>query len=363
MRSIESSLPLEPPEGIQVDWSELPVDLLQEISKKLLDIFDFVYFRAVCKKWRAATSTSDLPPQLPWLLQERYDSESLCFYSLLSDKIRTIQCPLARNKQLLGPSHGYLYAKGRTFSLLNPLTKDEVTIEFRRFFCPFLVSMGPDPIGSDDYMAFMDDDLKTTGFYRPCNREWSFVALPLNDVGCKSCLKGMYYMNEHGTGNTVVFNIACGSSFVIPSPKALDSSDQVYFVESSGKILRIVKNVDLSSPVSTPNFCFNIYQLDVEGENEIDQCRWVKTNSIGNQILFLDKFNGISNIVSPSTGLRANSIYYILNRFESSVSCGLYKYNISDGQAEKVFCPFNNGMNGSTWLVPNLVSSLPAGHN
>ncbi|KAJ4759853.1 F-box family protein [Rhynchospora pubera] len=360
MEAIETSVPLESQKRVGVDWSDLPVDLLQEILKKLHDIFDFVYFRAICKKWRAATSISDLPPQLPWLLQEhRSGSESLCFYSLLSDKIRTIHCPMACNKHLIGPSHGYLYAEGLPHSLLNPLTKDEVTIEPGSFVCPFLVCMGPDPIGSNDYMAFLHNDLGTARFYRPRSCEWNSVALPLNDVGRESCLKGMYYMKDHETDNTVVFNIACGSSFVIPSPKILDSSDQVYFVESSGKILRIVKSVDLSSPVSTPNYCFNIYQLDVEGE--IDQGRWVKTNSIGNQILFLDFHNGISITASPSTGFRGNYVYYIVSPDdECFVSCGLYKYNISDGQAEKVLCPFNNGW---TWLVPNLVSSLPAGHN
>ncbi|KAJ1701823.1 hypothetical protein LUZ63_001602 [Rhynchospora breviuscula] len=351
MEAIETSLPLDPQEGVRVDWSDLPVDLLQEISKKLHDIFDFVYFRVVCKKWRAATSTSDLPPQIPWLLQEqRCDGESLCFYSLFSDKIRTIHCPMARDKCLYGPSHGYLYAEGLPSSLLNRLTKDEVTMEPGWFFYPFLVCMGPDPIGSDDYVVIIEDDdgSKRTGFYRPRSCEWKFVALPLSYVG-NSCLKGMFYKNESRTSNTVVFNIACVSSFVIPSPKTLDSSDRVYFVESSGKILRIVKSVDLSSPVSTRNFCFNIYQLDVEGE--IDQCRWVKTNCIGNQILFLDLRNGISITPSPSTGLRGNCVYY-LERSE------VQKYNIEDGQMEKVLCSFKTG---STWLVPNVIHNLQEG--
>ncbi|KAJ3706236.1 hypothetical protein LUZ61_009941 [Rhynchospora tenuis] len=360
METIDPSLPLEAPEGVLVDWSDLPVDLLQEISKKLLDIFDFVYFRAVCNKWRAATSISDLPPQLPWLLLQdlRYHSESICFYALFSDKIRTIHYPMARSSLLSGPSHGYLYVDGGTCSLFNPLTKDEVTIKYRKDLLPFLVSMGPDPIGSDDYMAFfVDNFFEMTGFYRLRSCEWKFVSLPLN-TGRHYCFKGMYYMNENGTGNTVVFNIACGSSFMVPSPKTLDSSDYVFFVESAGKILRIVQHLDLSSDVSTPNIGYDIYQLNVE--DEIDQSRWVKANSIGNQILFLDSFRGISTAVRPSTGLRANCIYYIINRLESSVHCGLYKYNISDGQLEKILCPFNNGW---TWLVPNLVSSLPAGHN
>ncbi|KAJ3706241.1 hypothetical protein LUZ61_009946 [Rhynchospora tenuis] len=344
-----------------VDWSGLPVDLLQEISKKLHDILDFVYFRAVCKKWRAATSISDLPPQLPWLLEHRDNlegskGETLRFYSIFSDKILTIHCPLARGKHLLGPTQGYLYAfnlsqHNLAHSLLNPFSNDEVTIEIRRHSDPYMVCMGSDPIG--DYLTFNDYFSKMVGIYQPCTCEWNYVELPLHvsHVDGLACFKGKFYMNEPKTGNTVVVNIASGSSFVIPPPKTLDSSDQVYFVESTGNILRIVKHMDESSEYLN----FHIYQLDVKAEN--DQWRWVKTNNIGNQTLFLDWCSSISITAIPSTGLRGNCVYYIerdLKPFDE-----VYKYNIEDGQTETVPCPFNNVR---TWLFPNLLSSLPAGH-
>ncbi|KAJ3706238.1 hypothetical protein LUZ61_009943 [Rhynchospora tenuis] len=347
MEAIEPNPPLEPPEGPWVDWSNLPTDLLQDISKKLHDIFDFVYFRAVCKKWRSATSISDLPPQLPWLLEHRLtvrNNETLRFYSIFSDKIRTIHCPPARDKYLSGPSHGYLYSSRTStydslkpeFSLLNPITKDVLPIECMRYYRPFLVCMGPDPIGSYDYMAFMDVSFsQTIGFYQLHNRQWNYVQMPSRELNLNhACLKGTYYMNEDGTGDTVVVDIACGSSCIIPSPKTPDSSDHVYFVESAGKILRIVKQSNQS---------FDIYHLHVE--DEIGQSRWVKINSIGDQILFLDWRGGISITASPSTGLRGNCVYYL-------GTPGLQKYNIEDGQTENVLCPF---LNGSTWFVPNVV--------
>ncbi|XP_078166469.1 putative F-box protein At2g16290 [Carex rostrata] len=346
----------------QVDWSDLPPDILQTISKRLHDIFDFIYFRAVCKKWRTATSISDLPSQIPWLLEERNnvknsDSENLRFYSLFSGKIRSIHCPPSRGKYLFGPSHGYLYAANldsdySTYSLLNPLTKDEMIIDFERYFHTFLVCMGPDPMGSDNHMAFsfLDDGLpETIGFYQPCNSEWDYVEAPhlLSNSG-HACFKGIYYMNETGTGNTLVVNIAGGSSISVPPPETLYSSDRVYFVESAGKILRVVKKLDLGLAV------FDIYQLDVGVENH--EYRWVKTSSIGNQILFLDWRNGISITANETTKLMGNCIYYLTSHFDgllrlSSESCNVYKYNIEDGLTEKVPSPFKKG---DSWFVPRL---------
>ncbi|KAJ4800689.1 F-box protein skip23 [Rhynchospora pubera] len=379
MEAIEPSLPLRSQKRVRVDWSDLPVDLLQEISKKLHDVFDFVYFRAVCKKWRSAASISDLPPQLPWLVEhpvnaQGIEGENLRFYSFFSDKIRTLHCPMARGKCLIGPSHGYLYAckrwKDPTPSLFNPLTKDEVTIQIRRDLFPFLdlESIGPDPIGTDSYMAFTDAR-DMMGFYRPCSCEWNYVELPIEICPLPgSCLKGRYYMNDPETGDTVVIDIACGSSFVIPAPKTLESSDRVYFVESTGNILRIVKHkdqtlsLDLSLALCTSNFSFDIYQLCAE--DDICQSRWVKINSIGNQIVFLDDRNGISITARPSTGMRINSVYFLqrcsVRYYGDWVTyCEVYKYSISDGRTEKVLCPFSNGR---TWFVPNLVTSVPAGH-
>ncbi|KAJ3706239.1 hypothetical protein LUZ61_009944 [Rhynchospora tenuis] len=336
MDSIEPSLHLKPRDRIRVDWSDLPVEMLQEISDKLHDIFDFVHFRAVCKKWREAISISDLPPQLPWILEEREnvkdrDSQSLRFYSLFSDKIRTIHCPPACGKYLYGPSHGYLYSfdlnyNGPTHSLMNPLTKDEVTIEIRRHSDPYVVCMGPDPIRSNNYMSFRVDFLsETMGFYHPRTCEWNYVEVPVCDWNAgHACLRGAFYINKPDTGATVVVNIACDSSFVIPPPKTPVIPDFVYFVESAGKILRIVPFLDLN--LASP-FCLDIFQLDVK--DEIDQSRWVNTNSIGNQILFLDESYGISITASPSTGLNGNCVYYLLGS-------EVYKYNISDGQAKKV---------------------------
>jgi hypothetical protein len=41
-------------------WSDIPPDVVREISSRLWAAFDFVYFHAVCKPW----SDSRDPPSL-----------------------------------------------------------------------------------------------------------------------------------------------------------------------------------------------------------------------------------------------------------------------------------------------------------
>jgi hypothetical protein len=48
--------------NLVMDWAELNPDLLHLNVKKLGDIFNFIGFRAVCKQWHSAASTSDPPP-------------------------------------------------------------------------------------------------------------------------------------------------------------------------------------------------------------------------------------------------------------------------------------------------------------
>lgn len=221
-----------------------------------------------------------------------------------------------------------------------------------------MVCMGPDPMGSADHMAFMDDCCsQTMGFYQPRNWDWDYVELPVRDLNLRhACLQGMYFINEIETGNTVVVHIPCGSSFSIPPPENLHSYNNVYFVESAGKILRIVKRLDLGLAASNSNFSFNIYQFDVGDENL--EYRWVKTSSIGSEMLFLDFRTGFSITAAESTGLRGNCIYYIQSHYDGIVelSSEVYKYDIEDGRTEKIASPFNKR---GSWFVPHAAGRLP----
>ncbi|KAJ3686824.1 hypothetical protein LUZ61_015988 [Rhynchospora tenuis] len=70
--------------AIERNWAILPPDLLRTIARKLIDIFDFVRFRAVCKTWHSLTTVADLSPQFPWILSRSHGPD-LHFYSIAFD--------------------------------------------------------------------------------------------------------------------------------------------------------------------------------------------------------------------------------------------------------------------------------------
>lgn len=369
MSTTETQLPQK---NGKANWPDLPADLLRTISRKLPDIFDFIYFRSVCKSWYTSTSISnDLPPLIPWLLSREGRPGRLRFYSIFSGKMRTIYCPQSRYKVLCGPSYGYLYAIRytpggcRKHSLLNPLTKDEVTLRLRKRFHDYcMVSMSQNLIADDDYMAFLDPISMRMEFYQPHKPKRYYAG------GCSyplwktprggACLKGMYFAHQKTTCETDVFDIARGYSFVIPPPKMHGHEDKVCFIESAGRILRIVMHRRRSDLESAPfnHYVFDIYQLeDVEVQNEIHQYRWVKIDGIGNHALFLDSLfivSGISITASESAGLRGNCIYYT-ERF--GYDCRIYRYDVEEGRSQRIPCPRRKFW---TWFVPSLVSMLPS---
>ena len=53
-----------------VDWTQLPRDILETVSKNLTIYTDYLRFQAVCHTWRISVPKipHHLPPQLPWLM-------------------------------------------------------------------------------------------------------------------------------------------------------------------------------------------------------------------------------------------------------------------------------------------------------
>jgi hypothetical protein len=196
--------------SVEVRWSDLPTDLLRTITKKLHDIFDFIYFRSVCKNWYTSISISDMPPLIPWLFSLDYhDKAYLHFYSIFSDKTHTFHCPNARKRCMFGPSRGYLYTiqyiprgKPKHF-LLNPLTKDDVALRFRkRFNNLHLTSMSLSLIEDDDYIVFRDPHRFRMEFYQPHRPNRNYArgrsCSPQDTRGSDACLKGMHFsINTH----------------------------------------------------------------------------------------------------------------------------------------------------------------------
>ncbi|KAJ3695923.1 hypothetical protein LUZ60_001300 [Juncus effusus] len=349
------------------NWSDLPADLLHQISKNLPSLSDFLRFRSVCTSFRSATSASDPPPQLPWLLEHRdpsttHNSTSLRFYSLTSDSVHTVACPKSDCKWLKGPSHGYLLATHCTtdeMSLLNPFTGNEIAL-------PFLdvAAAWPDWIGFDCVVVsgdslvisgdsfYTDTDERTVAFCRPGDKQWVTMGYSFFNSGGHMyvCSKGMYFTVDKITKITKVIDLASKTVLhVVPladtETKKLESRLETftYLVESAGCILRVVQYVCLG---------FDIYRLDF-GDGSVEPC-WVRIDGIGEEMLFLDLFHGFRGLsfsASDFAGFRGNCIYFLDEEFEKTKGCILCRYDIENDTVEVLSCPFEKG---GTWIVPSL---------
>ncbi|KAJ4779604.1 F-box protein skip23 [Rhynchospora pubera] len=133
------------------DWANLPLEMVELISKKVKYIVDYIRFRAVCSTWRSVPCPKQhrLPPQLPWLMLPydgsiyKNNDEVHFFYDVWESKMRKLYF-LADT--CCASYHGWLLLvsyKGRDVSLLNPLTQSEIKLPaFGTWFDPYYISFG-----------------------------------------------------------------------------------------------------------------------------------------------------------------------------------------------------------------------------
>jgi hypothetical protein len=114
-------------------WSDLPADVVREISSRLWAAVDFVYFHAVCKPWRDSrdppsprTTTTQF---LPWLLAPAAEKESahLNFRSVFANTSyrAALASPLPWRNWVCradGTAFWYLTVENLHPSLQDPLT-------------------------------------------------------------------------------------------------------------------------------------------------------------------------------------------------------------------------------------------------
>ncbi|XP_078150113.1 putative F-box/kelch-repeat protein At5g24040 [Carex rostrata] len=350
---------------LERNWSELPQEILHLFSKKLPDISDFIRFRAVCKRWHFSAPVTDPPRQLPWLLEfreggpeEDCENAIIRFYCLSSGKVHTIFCPGSRPARLKGPAFRYLLASHSTSYqkyLLNPLTHDEIWTPWVNV-CGSPDYIGPDTIEGGDIVVISGDaevgnyfELEDMGeydpgpnimaFWRPGADDWVYVEGAGNSAN--AFYMGQYFSNDEETGITNVIDIATKKlAYQVAPPESTNPLLKGYtlMVESGGKILRLFQYYEAEE-------ChFDIYCLYF-GDGEGKPC-WVKIADIGDQMLFMQYYRGLSFSASNFSGFKGNCIYFLK---EGKYLC---RYDIGDGTTEVLPCPFDSV---TTWFVPSLV--------
>ncbi|KAJ4807204.1 F-box protein skip23 [Rhynchospora pubera] len=306
-------------------WSDLHPDLIDLISQKLTDIFDFVRFRVVCKRWRSVVQASDLPPQLPWITDNcgSFSKGYLRFYSLLTGKTHVIKVPQSSEKVVTGSACNYLLTcKRARCSLFNPLTNEELSLPKLDLdiWHPSCVPFGPSPDQSSRYVVISSPPIGEFTHLYFCqlgDEEWYELG-PVIIANRRKMVKqfqnsgftfydGRCYARDRETGFTKVIDVETDTVLhVVPPPKSDLVGVFVYLVVSSGEILRVCKYEKNSSE----NNCdFYIYRLELGNrDRNVMDPYWLKIDNISNQFLFLHEIHGCAFRAEDFPEFLGNSI-------------------------------------------------------
>jgi Protein of unknown function (DUF295) len=356
--------------GTERCWSGLPPDLLNLIARRLLEICDFISFRAVCKAWRFSTAVSDLPPQFPWIL--KHHKSELLLYSLPFDKVYTIPAPNSAHKKLFGPADGYLLAclynsinepiashtgssnerqketVTNLLSLLNPLNNDEISLPAKETGGS-LNWIGPWQRKVGERVYYFGHNFVTCklNFRLPGDDKWSKIVIGDHYTRCKLIFKNMIFTAKESTGVIKVMDIDTGALiYAIPEPQTHDYFvGPAHLVEVSGEILRVCER-------NQRQCLFDVHRIEF-GNKSSPPC-WIKVNSIHNHALFIDKYGCFSLRADESAGIRANSIYLFKSVYtgkNAEYRCEVYMIDIATGGKFQMSCPLREPL---SWYVPSL---------
>lgn len=124
---------------MEMNWQELPAVLVEDVARLLLDVEDFVRFRAVCKYFQSILP-SDHRLFSPWVMLSQRQSGSdnqhsqnnhvRKFFNLSKKRTLDLHLPETRDRRCFGSPFGWLFTIGIDLEihLLNPLTRSRIPL-------------------------------------------------------------------------------------------------------------------------------------------------------------------------------------------------------------------------------------------
>ncbi|XP_030950845.1 F-box protein SKIP23-like [Quercus lobata] len=400
-----------------VDWTQLPRDILEAISKNLTIYTDYLRFQAVCHTWRISVPKipHHLPPQLPWLMlplsQQSQSQSHRPFLDLSDHKIHLLNLPEAAShlKRRCGSSHGWLVILDETptILLLNPLTRAKLNLP-PLFTFPNVVTFNYSEIGKEYALRSLSGNI-----YRRSLKEMrdsfikklvlssspalntNFVALAiLNQTGdlvfCKNgdqawtfihdarfFCEDVIYDNDlfyavDKNGGVAVCDVHGENS---PSVSIIErfetprifGGDMQYLVKSGDDLLLVTRYLDLGyedgDPYNSPTVFyktvqFEVFRMDFSGGPPM----WERVWDLGDRMLFVGENSSLSLSASDFRGGLGNCIYYTDDYCESNYDGAFRDYDIGifklwDGSIEALPCYHPNSHSQlhwpPLWVSPN----------
>ncbi|CAM0885505.1 unnamed protein product [Alopecurus aequalis] len=374
-------------------WSDLPADVLREISARVSASADFVCFHAVCKPWRNSrdpplSRRTTATQFLPWLLApaQKESSASLKFWCVFSKACyhATPASPLPGRNWVCsvdGTTFWYLTVENLRPSLHNPLTREATHLP------PFPHHIGKlrDPHGVvyGDGSTFLykifcgfDKTWMTAALLNPRDAEWTVVERTFQAVRFDE-----FYAAYHGGKIMVTVEASLWHvitldghthDVLVQKPSECTPWWQYlrqynYLLESRGELLWALVQVETSAchgPSWTGGRGFHKLSLFVHAleEEEDDSStkktmRWVRKDghSLVDRVLFLGWPNSFAVDASRLGGQDGACAYMAYSGIEDLPrdQVGVFRFNLISNEVELIDpLPREWNEGRCTWIIP-----------
>ncbi|XP_077248289.1 uncharacterized protein LOC143887930 [Tasmannia lanceolata] len=373
------------------NWPELPNDLLAVVFDHLPLSIHRIRFGAVCSSWYQFTMENchwlDFHYQLPFMLvYDKERTETRNFYNITENKFYDIQLPEFRGKWCCGSSEGWVVTvdESTNIHLLDPFTSTQIQLpSLDKFPDPQFISwpelpwdytyirkalLSANPLSTPDYVVVtIVSSMLKLSFYKPGDEKWTTLENqwgPYEDV--------IYYKDKFYaiTSNDAVVTCEFASNdfpkFTVFTPPSGELCDKRYLVESCGKLLKVSsrlewnpgydydENRNLIQPIPEwpyKTVWFDIFELDE------DTGKWIKTENLGDQTLFLGYNSSFSLSARDFPYCKGNSIYFTDSN-DDAPDCNYDNgiYNLEDKSFKRI--NFFHRITKPLW-VPRYLASNP----
>ncbi|CAN4123048.1 unnamed protein product [Withania somnifera] len=375
--------------SVDHDWSELPPELLFTIINKLINLCDYLHFRAVCSTWRFSTPATpkNLPCQLPWLMLPKNGSNRRAFFNFVDNKLHFLNLhEVSNRRRRCGSSHGWLSIVDESplIFMINPLTKETINLppvnKFPNVMNFDFYSVGREyTLRSPDGKVYFrnlkemrDLFIRKVVISNSPSRDPNFVVIViLNETDSWKFIddarfyaedviyfEGLFYA-VHKSGEIAVCDVTgdLPSVSFIETPRQI-GGDMQYLVKTNDEFLLVTRFLELDIDAAYHQLDvvyktveFYVFRLVLEGP------RWEKINSLGEKVLFLGENSSLALLASDFPGCEGNRIYFTDDYCEANYdgvngNHDLGYYNLEDGSIEALSCYPRNSHSMLRWPPP-----------
>ncbi|PIA41847.1 hypothetical protein AQUCO_02200343v1 [Aquilegia coerulea] len=293
----------------EVNWLQLPNDVLSLISNKLITIYDYIFFGAVCHPLHSIYKENRLliPRQLPFLMITTEfnlsDNQTRSLYSITDDYFFNFQLPVPQNKIIVGSTYGWLVTTirdNRDVSLFNPFLHFNNQIDLPELppndkfeayqhcrVCKIVLSANPSSTNNYVAVAILGPPNFQLAFLKPGDKSWT--CLPIHLIRDVIYFKDQFYAIDSLSRLYICDLMDSVPKITNVEPPPYFCTVELFLVESSGDLLKVCRLAKVTDD----------YELFVDYHKggirviKLDPVtfEWIKVDDLQGRALFLGETN------------------------------------------------------------------------